>query len=172
MSRSGYSDDYDEDGTGGLWRGAVTRSIKGKRGQAFLRELAAALDAMPIKRLTTGELESDGEFCALGVVGHARSKNLGKIDTEDWAQLSREFGIAEAMAREIMYHNDEGTNDYKWIDVTICGPVRPYRPEWGKHTRSISVPDTSASERRWADMRKWVESQIAPVSASGGPGHG
>lgn len=63
MSRSGYSDDDDDDGGSrlNLWRGAVERAIKGKRGQAFLRELGAALDAMPDKRLTTGELEAGME---------------------------------------------------------------------------------------------------------------
>ena len=45
MSRSGYSDD-DEDGRLAMWRGAVQSAIRGKRGQAALRELLTALDAM------------------------------------------------------------------------------------------------------------------------------
>lgn len=44
MSRSGYNDDCD--GWALIrWRGAVNSAINGKRGQAFLRELVAALDA-------------------------------------------------------------------------------------------------------------------------------
>lgn len=43
MSRSGYSDDCDHIE---LWRAAVDAAVSGKRGQAFLRELLGALDAM------------------------------------------------------------------------------------------------------------------------------
>lgn len=57
MSRSGYSDDYDGDNWDLIrWRGAVTSAIRGKRGQAFLREALAALDAMPEKQLIAGDL--------------------------------------------------------------------------------------------------------------------
>ena len=47
MSRSGYSDDIDDNWAHIMWRGRVASSIRGKRGQAMLRELLAALDAMP-----------------------------------------------------------------------------------------------------------------------------
>ena len=55
MSRSGYSDDLE---TWQLikWRGQVMSAIRGKRGQKFLRELLAALDAMPKKILITEDL--------------------------------------------------------------------------------------------------------------------
>lgn len=49
MSRSGYSNDGENIA---MWRGQVASAIRGKRGQAFLRELVEALDAMPEKRLT------------------------------------------------------------------------------------------------------------------------
>ncbi len=133
MSRSGYSDDG-ECGNWGLicWRGAVTSAIRGARGQAFLRELAAAMDAMPVKTLVEGSLEADGQFCALGVVGKARGLDIGKIDTENWPQLSREFGIAEALAREIMYENDECVWDRR----------------------------SDAAAARWERVRKWVDEHI------------
>ena len=46
MSRSGYGDDI---GQWDLirWRGAVQSAMCGKRGQAFLKEMLAALDALP-----------------------------------------------------------------------------------------------------------------------------
>lgn len=57
MSRSGYSEDWDgENWTFIRWRGAVKSALRGKRGQAFLREALAALDAMPEKRLITHDL--------------------------------------------------------------------------------------------------------------------
>jgi hypothetical protein len=51
MSRSGYSDDCKNEG---LWRAAVARAVCGKRGQAFVREMAATLDAMSVKELIAG----------------------------------------------------------------------------------------------------------------------
>ncbi|WP_256576270.1 hypothetical protein [Pseudomonas sp. KK4] len=75
MSRSGYSDDC-ENWSLICWRGAVNSAIKGKRGQAFLIELRDALDAMPVKRLTTNTLEADGEFCTLGALGDVRADSL------------------------------------------------------------------------------------------------
>ncbi len=45
MSRSGYDDNYDDEALCNLWRGAVERAIKGKRGQAFLREMRALVSA-------------------------------------------------------------------------------------------------------------------------------
>jgi hypothetical protein len=109
MSRSGYSDDLDN-WTLIRWRGAVKSAIRGQRGQAFLREMLAALDALPGKRLIAEELETDGEVCALGAVGRARGIDMSNIDPEDYAAVSSTFGIPDALAREIMNVSDE----YLW----------------------------------------------------------
>lgn len=105
MSRSGYSAD------GGshyeLWRGAVDAALYGKRGQAFLREMLAALDALPTKRLISGELVCEGECCALGAVALQRGTDVSDVATDDRDALSATFGISGAMAAEIMYENDE-----------------------------------------------------------------
>lgn len=163
MSRSGYSDDYDEDGTGGLWRGAVERSIRGKRGQAALKELAIAMDAMPNKVLAAESLVTqDGEFCTLGVLGQARDLNMAPIDPEDWETVAASFNLAPAMVREIVYQNDEGVSTYHWVDVTICGPMRPMYPYWEKHDRTVRVdiPESILGPQRWRRMRQWVESNL------------
>lgn len=61
MSRSGlYEDDGDDPLAYGRWRAQVKSAIKGKRGQALLRDMLAALDAMPDKRLIAGKLIFDG----------------------------------------------------------------------------------------------------------------
>ena len=131
MSRSGYSDDYDDQWALIRWRGAVTSSIRGKRGQEFLRELAAALDAMPEKSLIAEKLEQDGEVCALGSIGKVRGIDMAKVDPEDYDGVAVAFGIPNALAREIMYQNDEGT----WRDET--------------------------AEQRWQRVRRWVQEHIA-----------
>lgn len=167
MSRSGYSDDYDDEGRGGLWRGAVASALKGKRGQAALRELLVALDAMPAKELASESLVTEeGAFCTLGVLGHARGIDMTPIDPEDYDAVAKAFGIAPAAVREIVYLNDEYTSDTKWVEFEITGPVRPYWPDYGRHVRGVSMPDLEARAKRWAYMRAWVAKQIVPGATS------
>jgi len=143
MSRSGYSDDGDfNDWQMIMYRGAVTSAFKGKRGQAFLREMLAALDALPVQRLVANELsvpdlipcshwglfESES-VCAIGAVGKTRGVDMHGIDPEDAESVAGKFGIATAMAREIVFVND----DY-----------------WRNET----------PEARFSRMRMWVKSQI------------
>lgn len=108
MSRSGYSDDCD--GWGLIcWRGAVASSIRGARGHAFLNEMLAAMDAMPEKKLIAHDLEQEGSVCAIGSVGKARGVDMAGIDPDDHEAVAAKFGIAHALACEVMYMNDEGT---------------------------------------------------------------
>jgi hypothetical protein len=108
MSRAGYSDgDDNPDYPLALWRGAVASSIRGKRGQALLKELVAALDALPEKRLIAHELVSDGGVSALGAVARARGQDVSWIDPASYDVVAKQFNIAEPLAREIEYENDE-----------------------------------------------------------------
>ena len=139
MSRSGYHDDLDHWELI-RWRGAVASAIKGKRGQAFLREMLAALDALPEKRLiahelvvTDGLLAETNGCCAMGAVALRRQMDVSNVDPEDRERVAEVFGIAEALAAEIAYENDEGR----------------YR---------------ETSEQRWTRVRAWVESQIKEQS--------
>lgn len=130
MSRSGYSDDCD--GWDLIrWRGAVTSAIKGQRGQQFLRELAAAMDAMPDKRLIADELQADGAFCTLGVMGATRGIDMANLDPYDRESVAGIFNVAPALAAEIMFENDQ---DFYW--------------------------KKEAPEARWQRMRQWVGSKI------------
>jgi hypothetical protein len=105
MGRSGYSDDcsYLE-----LWRGAVERAIHGKRGQTFLREMLAALDALPAPRLIDEALHEGSEVCAIGSVGLRRGVDMSKMDPYDHDALSAVFGIATSLVMEIEWINDDG----------------------------------------------------------------
>lgn len=137
MSRSGYTEDCDEQWQHALWRGTVANSVRGKRGQAALKEMLAALDALPAKRLCREELEVDtgmpfhrGDVCALGALGKARGIDLSKLDPEDTETVAGAFNIAEPLAREIVWMNDEAG----------------YRRE--------------TPEQRFARVRAWVASAI------------
>lgn len=117
MSRHDYGDCDEIDPLDlGRWRGRVASAIRGRRGQKLLRDLRDALDAMPDKQLIAGELESEGEVCALGAVGRARGIDMTGIDAEDSGRVAATFDIAEVLAREIAYENDEfdGTPEYRW----------------------------------------------------------
>ncbi len=127
MSRSGYYEDGDDQWATICWRGAVASALRGKRGQAFLREMLAAMDALPEKKLIVGDLvDKDGCACALGTVAIARGLDVSEVDPEDYAAVAPLFGIADAMAREVMYENDE------------CGP--------GHET----------PEHRFERVRRWI----------------
>jgi hypothetical protein len=128
MSRSNYSDDgeYLE-----LWRNAVALAIAGKRGQKFFRDLLAALDAMSEKLLIADDLiDEDGSVCAIGSLGKTRGIDMSKLDPEDPHTVASAFGIANCLAQEVVYMNDE----------------------WGKY-------DETPEQRYWR-MRKWVQEQI------------
>lgn len=145
MSRSGYSDDCENNWSLICWRGAVNSALRGKRGQAFLKELGEAMDAMPVKRLVTEELQADGEFCTLGVVGNARGLDMSVIDPDDPDIVADKFGIAAAMAREIVWENDDHPGVYGLKEDGTQG--------WRRET----------PEERWVRMRKWVLKQIQEV---------
>jgi hypothetical protein len=131
VNRSDYTDDDGDNWSLIRYRGAVTSAIRGRRGQAFLRELRDALDAMPEKVLIADELiNEDGDFCALGVVGARRGIDLKVLDPEDYYELAKVFGISKSLVREIEFENDDD-----W-----CHGCTP--------------------EKRWTYMRRWVERQI------------
>lgn len=109
MSRSGYVDDWDDDWALIRYRGAVASATRGRRGQRLLRDLLAALNALPEKRLIAGDLARDGEVCALGALGRARGLDLCEVDPEDPDAVAALFDVAPALAREIVYENDEGS---------------------------------------------------------------
>ena len=165
MSRSGYNDDGDGDRWALIrWRGAVRSSIKGARGQAFLRELAAAMDAMPDKRLIANAAVKDGCLCTLGVVAAARGMDLEQLDIDmdgwEWDRIARGLGISEALAREIMYFNDESVGGYEWRE--IVGPPTETDIYYQRHPR-VWAPMRGAEQRRWIYMRNWVRENIKEI---------
>lgn len=135
MSRSGYYE-FDDDNNNWdsiRWSGAVKSAIRGKRGQDFLKALLEALDAMPVKELIAGELEKDGQVCALGALGKARGLDMSGLDPEDAGPVAATFGISKALAREIVFVNDD---DFGFQSME--------------------------SSKRFEAMRKWVVENIKP----------
>lgn len=143
MSRSGYNDEPDCDWRWIMWRGAVSSAINGRRGQAFIRELGDALDAMPVKRLVTEVFKTEvpafipppladtvaPSVCALGALGMRRGLDLTRMEHKEDKEIALIFGVASALLREIEYINDEATE--------------------------LLTP-----EQRWTYVRTWVERNI------------
>lgn len=138
MSRSGYSDDGDY----AMWRGMVASATRGKRGQQFFRDLLSALDAMPEKRLIRDALEDGGEVCAIGALGRAKGIDMSNMDPECPEEVAPAFNIAECLAQEVVYMNDEYF-DFHYVEVD------------GRSKRTEYTP-----EERWQKMRKWAAEQI------------
>ncbi len=112
MSRIQYKDDEEYGGEFALWQANCKRSLRGKRGQAALRELEAALIALPEKRLISGVIEDDGQVCAVGAVIKARGmieeayKAEDDGDTTDAIAASM-LGWPSLVAWKIVELNDE-----------------------------------------------------------------
>lgn len=122
-----FCDDGDWDyGRWSLWEQATTRAIEGKRGQAALADLEAALLALPEPRLIESYLAKDGEVCAVGALvlanrvaaGESRASVMAELelatDPEDdcgadhTACIGAKHGrMAYAMAWRIAELNDE-----------------------------------------------------------------
>jgi hypothetical protein len=145
MSRHGYSDEIDEWALI-RWRGQVASAMRGKRGQALLIDLVKALDAMPEKALIKEALiDTEGDVCALGAVGIRRGIPMENLDPEWTETIASTFDIAEQLAREITYINDEGgcydeTRQQRWERVRSWAihhiqpvPVEPTRSNHDAH---------------------------------------
>jgi hypothetical protein len=109
MSRSGYSDYFDASSWENImWRGAVASAIRGKRGQAFLKEMLAQLDALPEKCLIAEELINEkGEVCAMGAVAKARGIDVSNVNPEDRGRIANLLNIPYSLVAEIAFTNDE-----------------------------------------------------------------
>lgn len=141
MSRSGYSDDLDVLVLG-RWRAQVASAIRGKRGQQFLKDLLAAMDAMPEKRLIKNSLHAEGDVCAIGSLGLIRGVDMSVLDPEDPEGIARVFGIAHQLVQEVEYWNDENGDCFE-------------KGRDGKYRKIEETP-----EGRWARMRAWVSGHI------------
>ena len=171
MSRSGYSYECDDQWAHIRWRGAVASALRGKRGQAFLREILAALDAMPEKRLIGSRFEADGDCCTLGAVCRARGVDASGLTPDDDYQsnvsdeIARVLGIPRSLAAEIMWENDEMIDETRWVYPPTPEPseIAVFN---GRFNGQVEIGVSDAAKRRWKHMRDWVARHIIDPEAA------
>lgn len=151
MRRSCYSDDFGDDNTWQLpfFRANVDRSLRGRKGQARLRELRDALLVLPVKALEA-ETFADGtstapKVCALGAWALAKRGGdpaaafalVGRSDADDHdtAQVLEPHGWPRLVVLETIYINDDGNY---W---------RPETPEQ-RYTRVLAWVESNLTESR------------------------
>ena len=155
-----------------LWQANCRRSLKGRRGQAALRELIAALNSLPEKRLIHGSLCKDGDVCAVGAIalqrrvhaGEERAAVLSDLEansTDEWGESEETdeyaagaLGLPRLVAWKIVEQNDI-INDDVW--EVHHGPVRPHHASykgWIAHVRPMTP------EERYERILAWAKKQL------------
>jgi len=174
--RVDYSEDEGYPGEFALFQANCTRSLKGKAGQAALRELEAALLALPAPRLAGNVVAAHGDVCAVGAVLLARkARELGGDlaaaqaaleaecgDPEDQAfdettDRAEELGMPRLVAWKVVAKNDVEFPPGR--SVRAEGPnLRPYRDEY--YSAGAQVWIDATAEDRYAYVLRWVQRQL------------
>ena len=175
--RLNYTEDEDFPGQFNIWQANCRRSLRGKRGQAALKRLDAALLAMPEKALRSGKLVAhDGSVCAIGALARAEGKlpepeplyggeeEDDLDDTADWA--TDNLDIPKLVAWKVVAQNDFH-NDTVW--ELAEGPLRQWEavyrgPNRDPNVRGIAIIRPMTNEERYNKMLAWVQSQILPAA--------
>lgn len=165
MSRHYEGDDCDPDEQRrvNLWRANLAREIKGKRGQAFLRELLAALEALPEKRLVSNALAAKGTVCALGSLALKRRTDAGESSDV----------VIDDLSKVIVDHEHEdwdGDEMSDWAEAVLACPSHlawyiPYENDTGPRTRVGKEVHEETDEHRYERMVRWVRARIVDGGA-------
>ena len=168
MGRTSWSEDYadDDPAAANLFQGNLKRSLRGRAGQAALRELEAALLAMPEKALYADVFaEPSGEVCALGAVAVARKQAQGlsrdealatcaDVDPYDSEEECEALGFPRLVAQAVVWENDEA---HTTVWEVAYGPAHPGR---GSYKGGIPFIRDVTPRERYDAMLAWVRRRI------------
>jgi hypothetical protein len=93
------------------------------------------------------EWRGDCGVCAIGALGQKRGISMNRLDPEDATAVGAAFDIAEQLAREVVWENDEASGR-----ITVV-PSR-YDPVSGRYVNGVYRDETP--EERWQRMRTWA----------------
>lgn len=134
-------------------------SLRGKKGQAVLKELEAALVALPEKRLIEGALYLDGQVCALGALMLKRETDKRKSGLEPW------FAAVLAVAWLQKVSNKCGVDSYQAV-LEAQKYLHTTRALAARIAFSNDEDCQAATpEVRYEKMLAWVRREIVPAEA-------
>lgn len=168
--RISYSDEEEVPGQFALWQANCRRSLQGKKGQAALRELEAALLALPEKRLIADKMiDADGEVCAIGALAKHKGRDLlaephmGDPDEfegdGEMEEIGVELGMPRLVAWKVVCKNDVE------IDGHYENLPGPYR--WFQEQSRLRAYVPVTPEMRYEKMLAWVRQQLNAPTAEG-----
>lgn len=121
MSR--FTDEWDGDefpNQSALWWANIERSLKGKRGQAALADLEAALLELPQPRLVNGYLAVDGDVCAIGALAVHRRRSKGEEMESILADLEGRIPACCECGHPKSAHDEHGVCHHKGYNDRGC----------------------------------------------------
>ena len=147
MSRVEYNDG--DNPSVYLWDSYVRRSTNSPRGQATLKEMEAALLALPQKRLIDNYLCRKGDVCILGAValerrikgGESRETAIAKLESID-DDLDLEEGSAPEYARDRL--------------------GMAFSLAWSAMEQNDEFYEGKTPEQRYEGVLAWVRERIKP----------
>jgi hypothetical protein len=149
MSRVEAWDDEPYPNASELFQRSVDNAIKGKSGQALLREIEAALLALPEKKLLGSGVCEGGEVCMLGAVAVARAMKAGKTREEAVVALERDAKAAG------QYEDDDKT--FKYLKRALA--IKQHCLAWQLVFENDECY-VKTDEQRYERMLKWVQERI------------
>lgn len=159
-------DDYDPDfqNQGELFWANAARSLKGRKGQAALRELRDELLAMPEPKLIRGRLaDEQGHVCAVGALAVARRCAKGE----------RREDVLDDLAAKIAA--GDGDESYDGWDITAAVGVSvgvPFVFAYALGDLNDESLYSKTPEERHTAVLAWIDKQLTsgPTSEEQGPG--
>lgn len=160
--RLNWTDEEDRPGQFALWNANCRRSLRGKAGQRELRELEAALLALPEKRLIGGALEDEhGGVCAIAAYAKHKGVDLSQIDPED---QSDEVGVVAGMPRLVAW-KVVALNDI--LCDTVCEVAHGPLNRWeATYKGGIPLIREMTPEERYEKVLAWVRGQLRPSTST------
>ncbi len=150
------------------WAGAAKQAFNGARGQALLKELEAALLAMPAKRLIAHEWAADGDVCSLGALDVHRMVERTGMNWDAARLVVQQTALdIESVGSLDEFYDDAHRSEVYWEETNPA--------QFAKDRLSMTFtlaweiiyenddPFYSfriSPEQRYRGMLKWVQSRI------------
>ncbi len=150
--RIAYSDEEDFPGQFALYRANTDKQLDGRQGQAVLRELEAALLALPRKRLARKQIAKDGDVCAVGALIWLKHTKAGRDPDAAIKQLEDEYYDP---ARDSEYFHDDYTDN-----IAVHEGVAPALVAWRLVELNDVLLEDCTPEERYEQVLSWVRNRI------------